>query len=171
MLKSEANSKYNVLIIAVIIFLAFFLVTNVYVSVKHLTIEEKARRFGFENLYGFYVAEEEDGTIYNWTGEEAVKLIERKGDLIFVTVGNDRPDIKENNVNLKVTVNNELEYNYAMNSNDWNVISIDIGEIKDDYVKVKFSVDSTWKPADVVKNSKDNRILGVKVGEIYWGYR
>jgi hypothetical protein len=171
MLKPELTKKYKkhyILVIGILIFLAFFIAVNFYVSINYLTIEEKAKRFGLENFYGFYTAEEEDGIIFNWTGNEAVKFVEKKGDIVFIPVGNERPDIKENNVSLRISVNNQLKYDCMMNSNEWKIIPIDVGEIKDSYIKIKFDVDSTWEPAGLIKNSEDERILGIKVGEIYW---
>ncbi len=168
MKKNRKISKYNLLIIAIIIFLVFLLIVNIYVSINYLTVEKKVKRFGLENLYGFYETGQEDNITYSWTGKEAVKIVERKGEIVCIPVGNDRPDIKEAGVDLKITVNNKIKYSDIINSNEWQVISINVGEMKDDYIRIKFSVGDTWKPVDLIEGSTDSRALGVKVGRIYW---
>ena len=164
----ETNHKYNILMPAILIFLVFFLITNVYTSMNHLTVEKEVKRFESENLYGFYTLKQENALTYNWTGNEAVKILKIKGDAVYIPVGNDRPGIEENNVNLKITINDKIKYSYTMNSNDWQLVLINIKEIKDDYIKIKFDIDNTWRPIDLLEDSADERILGIKVGEIYW---
>jgi hypothetical protein len=168
MRKPKINYKYNILMLAILIFLVFFLITNIYTSINHLTIEKEVKRFGIENLYGFYYSEQENVIMYNWTRNEAVKILRKKGDVVCIPIGNNRPEIEENNVNLKITINNKIKYSYTMNSNDWKLVLINVKEIKDDYIKIKFNIDRTWKPIDLLEDSVDERILGVKVGEIYW---
>ncbi|OFW49207.1 MAG: hypothetical protein A2163_11540 [Actinobacteria bacterium RBG_13_35_12] len=168
MRKPKINYKYNILMLAILIFLVFFLITNIYTSINHLTVEKKIKRFGLENLYGFYYPEQENTIMYNWTRNEAVKILRKKGDVVCIPVGNSRPEIEENNVNLKITINDKIKCSYKMNSNDWKLVLINVKEIKDDYIKIKFDVDKTWRPIDLLEDSIDKRILGVKVGEIYW---
>ena len=164
----KINYKYNILMLAILIFLVFFLITNIYTSINHLTVEKEVKRFGSENLYGFYYPEKENGVMYGWTRNEAVKILRKKGDVVCIPVGNNRPGIEENNVNLKITINDKMKYNYTMNSNDWKLVLINVKEIKDDYIEIKFNVDKTWRPIDLFEDSADKRTLGVKVGEIYW---
>ena len=216
MRKPKINHKYNILMLAILIFLVFFLITNIYTSINHLTVEKEVKRFGLENLYGFYYSEQENAIMYNWTGNEAVKIPREKGDVVCITIGNKRPEfeyiysfcypyikqeneimynwtrneavkilrkkgdvvcipisnskpeIEENNINLKITINNKIKYSYTMNSNDWKLVLINVKGIKDDYIKIKFDIDKTWRPIDLLEDSVDERILGVKVGEIYW---
>ena len=166
--KPTTNYKYNILMLAILIFLVFFLLTNIYTSINQLTVEKKIRRLGLENLYGFYYSEQENGMTYNWTRNEAVKILRKKGDVVYIPIGNNRPEIEENNINLKITINNKMEYSYTMNSNDWKLVLMNVKEIKDDYIKIKFDIDKTWRPIDLLEDSIDKRILGVKVGPIYW---
>ena len=168
MRKPKINYKYNILMLAILIFLVFFLITNIYTSINHLTVEKEVKRFGLENLYGFYYSEQENAIMYNWTRNEAVKILRKKGDVVCIPIGNNRPEIEENNVNLKITINNKIKYSYTMNSNDWKLVLINVKGIKDDYIEIKFNVDKTWRPIDLLEYSIDKRILGVKVGEIYW---
>jgi len=168
MKKIKKISKYNILVINIIIFLLFFIGANAYVSINYLTAREKVKKFELENLYGFYTPESEGDIIYNWTGKEAVKVVKKKGDVIYIPVGNDRPDIEDKSVDLKIFVNNEMKYNGLVDSNEWQVIPIDASGIGDDYLMIKFIVGDTWKPADLVEGSEDNRNLGIKAGMIYW---
>ncbi|GAG68925.1 unnamed protein product [marine sediment metagenome] len=202
--------------LTILIFLVFFLTANIYTSINHLTVEKEVKRFGIENLYGFYSHEQENaimynwirneavkiprkkgdvvcitigknrpeieyiysfcypyikqknGVMYSWTRNEAVKILRKKGDVVCIPIGNNRPEIEENNVNLKITINDKMKYSYTMNSNDWKLVLINVKGIKDDYIKIKFDVDKTWRPIDLLEDSIDERILGVKVGEIYW---
>ena len=168
MRKPKINYKYNILMLAILIFLVFFLIANIYTSINHLTVEKEVKRFELENLYGFYPPEQENAIMYNWTRNEAVKILRKKGDVVCISIGNNRPEIEENNVNLKITINNKMKYSYTMNSNDWKLVLINVKEIKDDYIKIKFDIDRTWRPIDLLEGSVDKRILGIKVGEIYW---
>jgi len=212
----KINYKYNILMLTILIFLVFFLIANIYTSINHLTVEKEVKRFESENLYGFYPPEQENAIMYNWTRNEAVKIPRKKGDVVCITIGknrpefeyiysfcypyikqknrvmynwtrneavkiprkkgdvvcipigNSRPEIEENNVNLKITINDKMKYSYTMNSNDWKLVLINVKGIKDDYIKIKFDIDKTWRPIDLLEDSVDERILGVKVGEIYW---
>jgi threonine dehydrogenase-like Zn-dependent dehydrogenase len=166
--KIKKISKYNILVISIIIFLLFFIGANTYVSVNYLTAKEKVKRLELENLYGFYEPEEEGGYTYNWTGEEAAKIVKKKGEVVFLPVGNDKPDIEDEGVELKIFVNNEIKFEGLMDSNEWQVIPINVSSIEDDYLKIKFIAGDTWKPADLIEGSEDNRNLGIKAGMIYW---
>ncbi|MCJ7666525.1 MAG: hypothetical protein MUO59_07315 [Actinobacteria bacterium] len=168
MRKLKINYKYNILMLAIGIFLVFFLITNIYTSINHLTVEKEVERFGSENLYGFYSSEQENAIMYNWTMNEAVKILRKKGDVICIPISNSRPEIEENNVNLKITINDKIKGSYKMNSNDWKLVLINVKEIEDEYITIKFDIDRTWRPVDLLEDSTDERILGVKVGEIYW---
>ena len=94
MRKPKINYKYNILMLAILIFLIFFLITNIYTSINHLTIEKEVKRFGIENLYGFYSPEQENVIMYNWTRNEAVKILRKKGDVVCITIGNKRPEFE-----------------------------------------------------------------------------
>lgn len=168
MRKPKINYKYNILMLAILIFLVFFLITNIYTSINHLTVEKEVKRFGLENFYGFYYPEKENAIMYNWTRNEAVKILRKKGDVVCIPISNSKPEIEENNVNLKITINNKMKYSYTMNSNDWKLVLINVKGIKDDYIEIKFDIDKTWRPIDLLEDSVDKRILGVKVGKIYW---
>lgn len=156
------------MVITIIIFLVFFVGVNIYVSINHLTVEEKVKRFELENLYGFYEPEQEDDITYNRTGKEAVKIVKKKGDVISIPVGSAKPDIKEEGIELEIAVNDEIKYSDLVNSNEWQVISIDVSGIEDDYLRIKFIIEDTWKPADLIEGSEDERTMGIKVGMIYW---
>jgi len=166
--KIKKISKYNILVTGIIIFLLFFIGASTYVSINYLTAREKVKRLGLENLYGFYEPEEEGGIIYNWTGKEAVKIVKKMGDLVYVNVGNDKPDIKDEGIAFKILINGEVKYTGLMDSNEWQVIPIDVSDISDDYLMIKFIAGDTWKPADLVEGSEDKRILGLRASMVYW---
>ncbi len=168
MSKIKKISKYNILIISIIIFILFFIGASTYVSINYLTAKEKVKKFELENLYGFYGPEEEGSITYNWTGKEAVKIVKKMGDLVYVNIGNDKPDIEEESIDFKILVNGEVKYTGLMNSNEWQVIPIDVSDVGDDYLMIKFIAGDTWKPADLIEGSEDKRILGIKTGMVYW---
>lgn len=167
--KKRVNSVRNKILLYSLAFFFFaFYVLNMCISLKHLNIEAKVRRFEFENFYGFYLPEKEDNMTFSWTRKEAEKILTKKGNIIYIPIGALRPNISTNNVEVTITVNDVISEEFILDSNDWKLISINLSEINDNYIKLKFSVDKTWKPAELLKNSTDYRILGIRVGPIYW---
>jgi flagellar basal body-associated protein FliL len=51
--KNKKNKQKILVIAAIVVFLVFFLIANIYVSFNHLTVEKKAERFGLEEPYIF----------------------------------------------------------------------------------------------------------------------
>jgi len=160
--------KKKILLYSLILFFFIFFILNLHTSLRHLNIEEKVRRFGLENFYGFYIPEKEDDITFYWTRKEAQKILRKKGDTIHIPVETSKPDITRNNIKLKITINNKIDKDFLIESNGWKLISINLNEINDDYIRIKFLVDNPWKPADLMEDYADYRILGVKVGPIYW---
>jgi len=54
MQKNKPGNKSKILIIvAIVLFLVFYIIANVYVSINYRTIEKKAQKFGFDEPYVF----------------------------------------------------------------------------------------------------------------------
>lgn len=164
----KKNKLKKLFIIFLAVFFTFFLALHIHTYVNYLNLEKKAQRFGLENFYGFHHWEKEKDIDFCWTRDEAMKMVKKKGDIIYITIGSSKPDIKQNNINLIININEEIEYNHTIDTNEWKLISINLSSIDDKYIRVRFSVDNAFRPVDLIENSKDYRYLGVKVGPIFW---
>jgi O-antigen ligase len=171
---SEKNYRKNspvmrVLVVAVILFAAF----HTWNSVHSLSLQERTRRFGLPQGFGFYQKESMVGREFRWTGKSAGMTCKVEKPILVIPLLASHPDIRRDPVRVSIFLTKNLlkskEFlaTIELKRPDWQDFRYDLREERGSEIMIVFRVDRTWQPHKEM-GTADRRELGIAVGQIYF---
>ena len=152
-------------VISIVFILVVFTATLSYSSVTDLSINYKQAQYSYENDYGFYGEEFEDGGSFQWIAKDASVVLTRGGSKIIIPVKSVSPaDYKIPNF-IRIYIDSTLVKIIRVRDDNWHDIEIDLNNFMKKRITVTISMNQSWVPKDY-GISNDTRELGIKVGKI-----
>lgn len=134
-------------------------------SFSSLSINGKQDIYSWENNYGFYDDELIDGKKYRWTNIDASEVIKKEGRIMIIPLRAGNPDIYEDDIFVRLYIDNSLVRILRLKDDNWHDIKINISDIDEINITFTISMSRSWSPKGY-NMSNDTRDLGVMIGEI-----
>ncbi|MBN1298617.1 MAG: O-antigen ligase family protein, partial [Actinobacteria bacterium] len=153
-------------LIALVFILVSFTAALTYSSVTDLSINYKQAQYSYENDYGFYGEEFEEGKSFRWTAKDASVVLSRtKSNRLIIPMKIVSPvDYRIPNF-IRIYIDNTLVKIIKAKDDKWHDIEIDLKNFPKKRITVTISMNHSWVPKEYGISS-DTRELGVKVGTL-----
>ena len=153
------------LVIIVLIFTGSFLIS----SFTDLSITANQNRDNWNNNYGFYDVDNDQGKKVRWTAADASEVLEKKGSVMIIPLKDAYP-IKNAEPNIvKLYIDNLLVKKIKLEDDSWYNLKLDIPKFAGNVFGNRFTLtivtSRSWVPKKLGLNN-DTRLLGIMVGEI-----
>jgi O-antigen ligase len=178
LLFSEASSKHDNpnkppvkrVIFAVLI---LFAASHTWNSMHSLSLQERTKRFGFPQNFGFFEKESMAEREFRWTGKSAGLTCKVEKPMLVIPILASHPDIRHNPVRVDIFLTKdlmkrkELLATLELKTPVWTDFQYDLTKELGSEIMVVFRVSRTWEPQKEL-GTADRRELGIAVGQVHF---
>lgn len=171
--RTKLNRKFS--FIAVILFFSFGTV-HLWNSSHNLSLDNGAKKYGWNQNFGFYQQEIDDrGAYFKWTKKQAGISVENVGSMLVIPMMASHPDIEKDPISVRVYSANHsfkkdrLIKEITLRKSEWLNFEYSIPPDSEEKIYFVFEANRTWQPLKYL-GVPDPRWIAISIGNVWFEY-
>jgi O-antigen ligase len=167
----KLNRKFS--LIAIIVCLTYGLV-YLWNSSHSLSLDNEAKKYGWNQNFGFYQQERDDRGIYfKWTKKQAGISVENVGSVLVIPFMASHPDIGKKPVKIRIYLSNsrfkkeKLEEEINLDKSEWINFEYSTPDVAKEKIYLVFEANRDWQPLKY-SGVPDPRWIAIAIGNVWF---